>query len=174
MFSRLHHSALGKLGDAQSGPSLCPTQARLSTSALASALLPDRQRKKRATLREHTLLTKQLSTATRAMRQRTKPTFLQASKLAPQVQTAGQHSQLLSLTPVKSTSALLWGSNIVRYCPLTMAKRVSAASQDMTFTFISSRLAGRGPGLPTAALLFCLISPLEPEDTEDVLLTVAE
>lgn len=28
--------------------------------------------------------------------------------------------------------------------------------------------------MPTAALLFCLISPLEPEDTEDVLLTVAE
>lgn len=42
------------------------------------------------------------------------------------------------------------------------------------FTFISSRLAGRGPGLPTAALLFCRISPPEPEDTEEALLTVAE
>lgn len=41
-------------------------------------------------------------------------------------------------------------------------------------TFISSRLAGRGPGLPTAALLFCRISPLEAEDTEELLLTVAE
>lgn len=108
------------------------------------------------------------------MGQRTKLTSLQANNPTPQVQTAGQQYHLLSLTPVSRPQPRSGAATSVSTALSTDTGKKRAVQLHRTLTFISSRLAGRGPGLPTAALLFCRISPLEPEDTEDALLTVAE
>lgn len=108
------------------------------------------------------------------MGQRIKLTPLQANNPTLQVQAAGQQYHQLSLTPVSWPEPHSGAAISVSTALFTDMGTKRAVQLHRTFTFISSRLAGRGPGLPTAALLFCRISPLEPEDTEDGLLTVAE